>query len=84
MVRSLEEVPTHDGDVTVVLPQKSEVVPQKPYLLQQTFKGQVSFWEYWAPQPGSHSDLAVQVPTQLAAEQKSAPNPQLPNLEQHP
>jgi hypothetical protein len=78
MIRPLDELPLHEGDVTVASPQKSGVVPQKPNWLQQTFSGHPSLADHSAPHPGSHSDLASQVPMQFSAEQKSAPNPQLP------
>lgn len=49
------ESPEHDGLVTVLLPQNSLVVPQKPYLLQHTLRGHFSFLDHCKPQPGSHS-----------------------------
>lgn len=59
MVRLFElPAPTSQlGDVTVLDPQKSEVVPQKPNLLQHTLSGQVEAFDHCAPQPGSHSLL---------------------------
>ena len=35
----LTELPEQDGFFTVAEPQNKDVVPQKPYLLQQTFSG---------------------------------------------
>jgi hypothetical protein len=70
--------------VTVTLPQKSWVVPQKPYLEQQTFKGQVSAVDHCEPQPGSQSDLRSQLEMQFVGPQESGPRPHEPNFVQHP
>ena len=57
MVRAFVVAPDPDGLFTVLSPQNSCVVPQNPYLLQQTFRGHVSAVDHCEPQPGSHSDF---------------------------
>jgi len=84
MVRFDELDPEQEGAVTVMLPQKSEVVPQKPYFEQQTFSGQVFVADHCAPQPGSQSDLRSQLEMQFVGPQESGPRPHEPNLVQHP
>lgn len=84
MVRALELVPEHDGDFTLEDVQNSEVVPQNPNLLQQTFKGHFSLVDHCAPQPGSHSDLRSQFDMQFCGAHDSGPRPQTLFLLQHP
>lgn len=84
MVRVLELVPEHDGDFTVEDPQNSEVVPQNPNLLQQTFKGHSFLVDHCAPQPGSHSDLRSQLDMQFSGAHDWGPKPQTLFLLQHP
>lgn len=51
-----------DGLLTVSLPQNSSVVPQKPYLLQQTLRGHLVELKYCEGQlPGLHSALKSQL-----------------------
>lgn len=69
-------VPEQEGEVTVLLPQKSLVVPQKPYSEQHTFRGQFSAADHSEPQPGSQLDLASQLDVQLPEPQKVGPKPQ--------
>lgn len=76
MTRLFALVPEHEGDFTAVEPQKSDVVPQNPYLEQQTFNGHFSVVDHCAPHPGSHSDLAWQLEVQFPVPQNVGPNPQ--------
>ena len=84
MVRALALVPEHDGDFTLEDVQNSEVVPQNPNLLQQTFKGHFSLLDHCAPHPGSHSDLRSQLDMQFCGAHDSGPRPQTLFLLQHP
>ena len=84
IVRALELVPEHDSDFTWEDPQKSEVVPQNPNLLQQTFRGHFRLVDHCAPQPGSHSDLRSQLETQFSGAHDSGPRPQTLLLLQQP
>jgi hypothetical protein len=77
-------VPEQDGEVTCSSPQKSEVVPQKPYLEQQTFKGQLSAADHSEPHPGSQFDLRSQSEVQFPAPQNVGPNPHTPPVPQQP
>lgn len=52
-----------------------ELTPQKPYLLQQTFKGHLSAVEYPGPHPGLHSAFSSQVDVQLPSPQNCGPRP---------
>ena len=73
-----------DGLMTSLFPQKSFVVPQKPNLLQHTFKGHFSAEAHCFPHPGSHSDFWSQEEVQLPFPQKVGPKPQTPPLLQQP
>lgn len=86
MVRTEEEFLSsgQDGGLTLSFPQNSWVVPQKPYLLQHTFSGHLDCEAHSMPQPGSHSDFALQLEVQLPLPQKVGPRPHTPVFEQHP
>ena len=84
IVRWLVVDPLPEGFFTVLSPQKSSVVPQKPNLLQQTFKGQFSLDDHAEPQPGSHSDFWSHEDVQLPVPQKVGPRPHTPPLLQQP
>jgi hypothetical protein len=87
MVLLVAELPPQLGLLTSLqpfwqpLPQKSDVVPQKPYCEQQTFNGHV-FLSAGAYCP--HSASASQFDVQFPDPQNDGPKPQNPEFEQQP